>query len=221
MLAKRRRDKERRASTTVGKQQDYSQFRINEIPTGSRETRILKGRCPLYFGLQKHSPLIGSIQERYSVVSTFPRGKSLFANCDYSKRFPTTQETISVDHPSLQHYPRPSPHPSPNIKQPYYDSLAKADAQGESTAFIEFMLEMVQKALQKMLNDEQINPRLSALLALIARNPRITYAKAAEALEVSYATARRDFSQLRNNGLIAREGSDKIGTWRIVDTTNS
>ena len=83
------------------------------------------------------------------------------------------------------------------------------------------MLEMVQEVLQKMLNDEQVNPRLDALLALIARNPRITYAKAAEALEVSYATARRDFSQLRNNGLIAREGSDKIGTWRIVDTTGS
>lgn len=87
------------------------------------------------------------------------------------------------------------------------------------------MLEMVQEALQKMLNDEQINeqvnPRLDALLALIARNPRITYAKAAEALGVSYATARRDFSQLRNNGLIVREGSDKTGTWRIVDTTNS
>ncbi len=131
------------------------------------------------------------------------------------------QETISVDHPSFRHRPKPGPHPSPNIQQPYYDSLAKADAQGESTAFIDFMLEMVQEALQKMLNDEQVNPRLDALLALIARNPRITYAKAAEALEVSYATARRDFSQLRNNGLIAREGSDKIGTWRIVDTTNS
>ncbi len=135
------------------------------------------------------------------------------------------QETISVDHPSFRHRPKPGPHPSPNIQQPYYDSLAKADAQGESTAFIDFMLEMVQEALQKMLNDEQINeqvnPRLDALLALIARNPRITYAKAAEALGVSYATARRDFSQLRNNGLIVREGSDKTGTWRIVDTTNS
>lgn len=83
------------------------------------------------------------------------------------------------------------------------------------------MLEMVQEVLQKMLNDEQVNPRLDALLALIARNPRITYAKAAEALEVSYATARRDFSQLRDNGLIVREGSDKTGTWRIVDTTGS
>lgn len=114
-------------------------------------------------------------------------------------------------------------------QQPYYDSLAKADAQGESTAFIEFMLEMVQEALQKMLNDEQINeqiyeqinPRLSALLALIARNPRITYAKAAEALEVSYATARRDFDALQEQGLVRREGSRKTGTWRIVDTASS
>lgn len=80
---------------------------------------------------------------------------------------------------------------------------------------------MVQKALQKMLNDEQINPRLSALLALIARNPRITYAKAAEALEVSYATVRRDLDALQEQGLVRREGSRKTGTWRIVDTTGS
>ncbi len=84
---------------------------------------------------------------------------------------------------------------------------------------------MVQKALQKMLNDEQVNeqvnPWLDALFALIARNPRITYAKAAEALGVSYATVRRDLDALQEQGLVRREGSRKTGTWRIVDTTGS
>ncbi len=53
------------------------------------------------------------------------------------------------------------------------------------------------------------------LLDLIAKEPTITAHKAANILNMSTRQMERLFASLKNKGIIAREGSDKNGTWVI------
>ncbi|NMM98532.1 DNA integration/recombination/inversion protein [Bifidobacterium sp. DSM 109959] len=63
---------------------------------------------------------------------------------------------------------------------------------------------------------EKAPSRGQLLLNLIRTNPSITYHEAADALNVSYSTARRAFQTLREFGIIERIGSGRRGTWRIL-----
>ena len=51
--------------------------------------------------------------------------------------------------------------------------------------------------------------------ALIKQNPRLTIAQMAEALSVSDRTVKKHLSALKEDGLIARTGSNKTGYWEI------
>ena len=53
------------------------------------------------------------------------------------------------------------------------------------------------------------------LLDLIAKEPTISAHKAANILNMSTRQMERLFASLKNKGIIAREGSDKNGTWVI------
>lgn len=109
----------------------------------------------------------------------------------------------------------------------YYEALAEADAAGEGTPFVEFMLRTIAEALREAIDDqgvvenEQVNEQVSLrqrqLLDALRANPRLTYAQAAELIGASYATARRDLARLRELGLVRREGSDKAGAWRVIE----
>lgn len=108
----------------------------------------------------------------------------------------------------------------------YYDALARSDAAGEGTAFVEFMLGVIAETLREAIDEqglreneqvnEQVNARQRKLLEALRANPRLTYVQAADQLGTSYATARRDFARLRELGLVRREGSDKAGLWHVL-----
>ncbi|WP_126030655.1 RNA-binding domain-containing protein [Bifidobacterium callimiconis] len=66
-----------------------------------------------------------------------------------------------------------------------------------------------------------IPEREQRLLELIRRNPSLTYRQAATALDVSYTTVWRTLHMMREDGLIAREGSDKRGKWRVLSVSPS
>lgn len=92
----------------------------------------------------------------------------------------------------------------------YYESLGKSDNTGESTVFIEFMLEIILESLEELLNIQNVSltniDRIN-LFRTIVKNDYFTrkaYLKSFR--EISSATASRDLNFAFENGKI-----DKIG----------
>jgi ATP-dependent DNA helicase RecG len=50
---------------------------------------------------------------------------------------------------------------------------------------------------------------------MIINNPNITFDELAKALNKSRRTISRIIKQLREQGIISREGSDKKGQWKV------
>ena len=48
-------------------------------------------------------------------------------------------------------------------------------------------------------------------------NPTITISELAKTLNVNYTTITRNISKLRGNEFVERLGSDKSGTWVVID----
>jgi len=111
-------------------------------------------------------------------------------------------------------------------QQAYYNALEKSGDMGESTPFIEFMLEAILEACKTELinstnvpnNDPKNDPikRLDTILSLIKKDSTLTIQKLAKLCRVSDKTIKRDISKLKEKGLLIREGSLKAGKWVIV-----
>lgn len=54
------------------------------------------------------------------------------------------------------------------------------------------------------------------VLSLILENPNITANSIAERLGIGIATVKRRIKVLKDNGIIARVGSDKTGSWQVL-----
>jgi len=55
------------------------------------------------------------------------------------------------------------------------------------------------------------------ILKKMKENPTITISELAKTLNVNYTTITRNISKLREIGFIERLGSDKSGTWVVID----
>ena len=107
----------------------------------------------------------------------------------------------------------------------YYKALEDAGSIGESTPFIEFMLDIILKTLEKVkkenvpLNVPKNVPlkRLDTILELIAKNRSITISELSLQLKVAEKTIKRDITKLKDDGILKRVGSLKAGHWEIVD----
>ena len=110
-------------------------------------------------------------------------------------------------------------------QEDYYKSLEEAGSLGESTPFIEFMLDVILKTLKKAkkenvpLNVPNNVPlkRLENILKLIKKDKNITVIKLAEKLGVTDKTIKRDIAKLKDDNKIVRIGSLKSGYWEIID----
>lgn len=128
-------------------------------------------------------------------------------------------------------------------QQEYYDVIAKCDAAGDSTDFIEFMLrclldamnhvgeeseEVPNKIPNKVPNKVRYNvpedlkkqhPLISDsawnVLALLHDNPLLTADEIGSALGMSGRMARKHIASLKDAGIIERKGSRKNGLWII------
>jgi predicted HTH transcriptional regulator len=54
------------------------------------------------------------------------------------------------------------------------------------------------------------------VFALIKSEPKITAVALSEKLSIGIATVKRATKRLKENGIIARVGSDKTGYWKVV-----
>lgn len=92
----------------------------------------------------------------------------------------------------------------------YYESLRKSDNTGESTVFIEFMLEIILKSLEELLNIQNISlsniDRINIFKSIIKNDffTRKEYLK--NFREISSATASRDLKFAVDNELIKKFG---------------
>lgn len=111
-------------------------------------------------------------------------------------------------------------------QQEYYNALETSGIKGESTPFIEFMLEAILKACEDELQNGNSVPinvpknvpikRLDKILSLIAENSSITIEQLAQICEVSDKTIKRDMSKLKEKGSVERQGSLKSGHWVLI-----
>jgi len=111
-------------------------------------------------------------------------------------------------------------------QQGYYDALEEAGSQGESTPFIEFVLDAILHSCEHELKSGQnvlINvpknvpiKRLEQIIKLMRQNSGITIEQLAQACGVSDKTIKRDITKLKEEGRLERKGSLKSGYWEII-----
>ena len=105
-------------------------------------------------------------------------------------------------------------------QEDYYKALGVSDNTGESTIFIEFMLEVIVESLEELLNIQNVNltnnDRLSVYKSIIkadyfSRKDYLRYFK-----DISGATASRDFKYGVENELIEKEGDKNTTRYRFL-----
>ena len=114
-------------------------------------------------------------------------------------------------------------------QQEYYDVIARCDAAGNSTAFIEFMLqclldamnsveeepeEDIQKVADKVAN-KVANKSAQKVLMLLYENGHLTRDELSERTGLSLGGIKKIINSLREGGLIERVGANKNGYWKV------
>lgn len=74
--------------------------------------------------------------------------------------------------------------------------------------------ELVKRDLQRIENDKK-RSTAEKIIQLIKENPKITIAKMAEKVDISWRVAAKHIKNLQQKNIIYREGSKKAGSWRI------
>lgn len=103
-------------------------------------------------------------------------------------------------------------------QEQYYESLRKSDQSGESTLFIEFMLEIILQSLEELLSIQNLNlssiDRVNLFKSVIKDDyfTRKIYLK--NFREISSATASRDLKFAVENGLIEKTGDKNTARYQ-------
>ena len=113
-----------------------------------------------------------------------------------------------------------------DAQESYYKALEDCGSLGESTPFIEFMLEAILLTCKNTLDETQNVPlsvpknvplkRLDQVIGLIKENKYITIDQLSHACNVSSKTIKRDIAKLKEDGKIERVGSLKTGYWELL-----
>lgn len=103
-------------------------------------------------------------------------------------------------------------------QEQYYDSLGKSDNTGESTVFIEFMLQIILESLEELLNIQNLSltniDRINLFKSIVKKEyfSRKEYLK--NFREISLATASRDLKFAVENGLLEKTGDKNTARYR-------
>ena len=114
-------------------------------------------------------------------------------------------------------------------QQDYYNAIAKSDAAGESTVFVEFMLQCLLEAMDNYdeqdedtstgvadkVADKVANKSAQKVLMLLYENGNLTRDELSERTGLSLGAIKKIINSLRENGLIERVGSNKTGHWKV------
>jgi len=104
-------------------------------------------------------------------------------------------------------------------QQDYYNVLGKSDSKGNSTGFVEFMLEIIYIALDELLGTQNITvtnkDRIQLFKDIInekffTRQEYLRYNK-----EISSATGSRDLKDAVSNGILEKSGDKRLTKYRF------
>jgi Fic family protein len=103
-------------------------------------------------------------------------------------------------------------------QEQYYESLGRSDSSGESTVFIEFMLEIILESLYELLNIRNVSLTNIDRINIFRPIVKFDYFTRKEYLknfrEISSATASRDLKFAFDNGLIEKIGDKNTAKYR-------
>ena len=110
-------------------------------------------------------------------------------------------------------------------QQDYYDVLGKSDNQGKSTGFIEFMLEIIDIALEDLLKTQNhtlsSTDRISIFDNFIGNEIFTRQDYLRHNKEISTATASRDLKEAVDNDIIEKIGEKRLTKYRYKKTKHN
>ncbi len=107
----------------------------------------------------------------------------------------------------------------------YYKALSASDTKGDSTAFIEFMLELFEKTIEEIISTEKkvtvkvtqkVTVNQKKILDAIKQNPYIIQDELSQIVGIARKNIVANMKKLQEAGLLVRHGSDKSGYWEVV-----
>ncbi len=101
----------------------------------------------------------------------------------------------------------------------YYEALAAADKVGDSTSFIEFMLQALLDAMTEVLikTSEKVSEKTSEkIIHALDLNHTMTIAELAKTLGLSTRSIERNLQKLQKEGRLRRIGPARGGYWEVV-----
>jgi Fic family protein len=101
----------------------------------------------------------------------------------------------------------------------YYEVLEESGAIGESTPFIEFMLEIILKTIKSSVNNSVISSvnTEDKILEYLKQNPKFTIKELAQILDLTTRAIEKQMAKLKKENKILRVGSARKGHWEVVD----
>ena len=104
-----------------------------------------------------------------------------------------------------------------NHQADYYQALEDAGSEGESTPFIEFMLEIITQSLKEYIKESKKSDQKSdqKILDLIMQDNKITIMQICQQLDMSESGVKKVIKKLKDENRVQRVGSLKGGYWEV------
>jgi len=105
-----------------------------------------------------------------------------------------------------------------DYQEEYYQAIEDSTKQGESTPFIEFMLEVILKTIEssvKSSGKSSVNTE-DKILNYFRENPTATIPELAELLSLTTRAIEKQIANLKKEKRLERVGSARKGSWKIL-----
>lgn len=116
-------------------------------------------------------------------------------------------------------------------QEEYYSALNAANSQGESTAFVVFMLSVIRDALEELRQNQRLHvvnndaenvvdqreQNRRSLLAIVKQRPKSSAREIALLMNLSPRQIQRIMADLQADGKLIRHGSPRNGFWEAAD----
>jgi len=109
-----------------------------------------------------------------------------------------------------------------NHQKEYYQALEASGSLGESTPFIEFMLEVILESIRSSVKDSvksSVNTD-EAILNYLKENPNMTIRDLAELLKLTSRAIEKQIAKLKDENRLERIGSARKGHWKVINKEN-
>ena len=101
----------------------------------------------------------------------------------------------------------------------YYQAIEESSKKGESTPFIEFMLEIIFEAIKSSVKSSVVSSvnTEDRIISLLKQNPAFTIKELSNILNLTTRAIEKQISNLKKEGRLKREGSSRKGYWKIKE----